>query len=512
MTKTIPALSFNLLHQPWIPVVSTGGEVEEVSLLRLLKDAEHYKEIVHDDPLVVVALHRYLLAFLHRALDGPREVDDAIEWLDDGFPSAAIEAYATKWETKFDLFHPEHPFGQHPGIKNEKFLDHWSRLQAARGSFNTNFLYSYDLRDKSKNQDETSPPEAVRQLLAHQHFALGGTTQRFVTSARASPYANACLTFVHGNNLLETLCLNLVSYDRKRNRENDRASWEQEPAPLSALQKGAVQVFDGLASTYTWNARSVLFNTDERGNVVSMYYAEGLSPDAKGYADPMVTLTRNSKGELYSLAYRQGRGLWRDLHSFVPTDEGNTAPEVISWAYQLLTDSGRASQQLSFSSVGLVKDSNKAKITMTRHELLRLPQVALKASALRQTLEQWSNLAKDEANLLSLALKTVAAGLLSKRRDGASPKKIAAQVDSFQFEALYWPAAESHFWALLDQLPGEAEEFHQRRSEFDEQWADTLRKLKAKTYGEMTRALEPTPETLRAVQLGHRTLWKGMNP
>jgi CRISPR system Cascade subunit CasA len=504
LSKTAAKASFNLLSEPWIPVVDLDGRPDELALLDLIRNAKDFGGIAHEDPLVVIATYRFVLAFLHRALDGPAETKETVDWFKNGFPAERIENYSSEWNSRFNLFDESHPFGQHPRLPKEKWTDHWSRLMAARGSFNTNFLYSYELRDREDNVDVTSPQEALLQMLAHQHFALGGLTKRFITSAKSSPFATACLTLVMGKNLLETLCLNLIPYGERHNQEQPH--WEAGPAEIAALERGAVKPVQGLTESYTWAARSILFQPDESGGIAVMTYAEGLSPGDSTYDDPMICLTLNRKGELYPLGYREERGLWRDLHSFVP-GEGSTAPKVIAEAASVLRRARRYTQPLDFASFGIV--NNKAKISQVRQETLRLPSLALDTPDLKTTLQSWTQQAQEEAYQLAQALKVVAAGLLSKRRNGAAARDVKAQAASFQADSLYWPQAESLFWAHIDSLPSAAEEYYQKAEEIEQAWQDHLKRLKVQVFNEVTNSLEPTPETLRAINKGYRALWKG---
>jgi CRISPR system Cascade subunit CasA len=58
-----------------------------------------------------VAIHRLLLAVLHRALDGPRDTIEAVEIYEAGqLPEGPVQSYLESWEHRFDLFHPTHPF------------------------------------------------------------------------------------------------------------------------------------------------------------------------------------------------------------------------------------------------------------------------------------------------------------------------------------------------------------------------------------------------------------------
>ena len=58
--------SFNLIDQPWIPCVLPHGRMEDLSLRDTLLNAHKITAIFDQSPLVTAALHRLLLAILHR--------------------------------------------------------------------------------------------------------------------------------------------------------------------------------------------------------------------------------------------------------------------------------------------------------------------------------------------------------------------------------------------------------------------------------------------------------------
>src|SRR5581483_3449263 len=102
--------SFDLIESPWIPVIE-GGERREVGLREALVRAHAFREITDPSPLVVVSLHRLLLALIHRAVNGPAdEVAWAELWEAGALPAEAVNSYLDAWRERFDLFHPQRPF------------------------------------------------------------------------------------------------------------------------------------------------------------------------------------------------------------------------------------------------------------------------------------------------------------------------------------------------------------------------------------------------------------------
>jgi CRISPR system Cascade subunit CasA len=71
--------------------------------------------------------------------------------------------------------------------------------------------------------------QAARALLVHQTFTPGGLLRRFgVPSAKGAPLAGAAAFLPTGENLFQTLLLNLVPYSSTEARE-DAPVWEAPP-------------------------------------------------------------------------------------------------------------------------------------------------------------------------------------------------------------------------------------------------------------------------------------------
>jgi CRISPR system Cascade subunit CasA len=68
---------YNLIDEPWIPVIDLQGNRKQLGILDTLTTAENISVIEDPSPLVTAALHRFLLAVLYRALEGPCDIDEA---------------------------------------------------------------------------------------------------------------------------------------------------------------------------------------------------------------------------------------------------------------------------------------------------------------------------------------------------------------------------------------------------------------------------------------------------
>ena len=68
--------SFNLIEEKWLPCVLLDNTFKNLSLNDVLTDAASIQELIGDSPPVTIALHRLLLAILHRALNAPQNYED----------------------------------------------------------------------------------------------------------------------------------------------------------------------------------------------------------------------------------------------------------------------------------------------------------------------------------------------------------------------------------------------------------------------------------------------------
>src|SRR5699024_1871425 len=99
--------SFDVLQEPWIPVVTFEGETLEVGILDALLRSPEWKEIQDPSPMVEYSVYRFLIVFLMDALR-PETPVDLEELLYAGqFDESAIQDYITLCHSEgvsFDLF------------------------------------------------------------------------------------------------------------------------------------------------------------------------------------------------------------------------------------------------------------------------------------------------------------------------------------------------------------------------------------------------------------------------
>ncbi len=445
--------SLSLVTEPWIPVRTLEGRLVEVGLREVLLQANAYQRIEDASPLVVAALHRLLLAVAHRALLGPTNPEQAVEWWENGFPEGVINDYLTRWEDRFDLFNPEHPFYQVPDFTLELSSRSWTALAAELNSDNSKVLFDHT---EVANPHSIKPAEAARLLVAHQTFALSAGKSVLAHTVTA-PVATAALVLVVGDNLRETLCLNMVSKSSSV-WEADKPVWELEPPTIEQMKKGPKQTASGLVQRYTWLTRSIHLEPEEEAGETAvrwMAYASGVRYESDGDLDPMVAYRKDDERGYLPIGFRRDRGFWRDFLALLP-HQGHTSkyqsPQVVNRAVDLYRWSDRPKQPLRTWVLGQASVSGRAKIELWRSETFNLPTALLSDKetygVIRWALEQ----AEQAGKMLNAAVQHLAASLLSAGNRQPLKSDVTKLVNSFPLYYPYWSNLEVRFSGLLARL------------------------------------------------------------
>ncbi|GAA5056259.1 CRISPR system Cascade subunit CasA [Thermocatellispora tengchongensis] len=245
-----------------------------LGIVDLLERAHRLRALVSEAPPVTSALHRLLLAFLHRSLKPTDDEQWHALWKaaeqGEGFPSAKLRAYAKKWTARFDLLDPERPFLQCPGmpVPNGRSV---APLVAFRARGNNATLF-----DHTTDADglELEPAEAARWLVATHAYDTGGTKPRHNgggnVTARNPPTTEFGCVLVVADTLQRTLLLNLLPYDPDNGRPagtrpSDRPAWEAPPDEPESDTRSP----HGWTELLTWPARRIRLahRVDDRGRI-----------------------------------------------------------------------------------------------------------------------------------------------------------------------------------------------------------------------------------------------------
>jgi len=420
--------TFNLIDERFIPT-SHG----EHSLRDVLLQAHEITELRDQSPLLTLALHRVLLAISHR-MYGPSSSDQwRALWTAGRFPLAALDRYFDGWRNRFDLFDQRHPFFQTAGLASAA-PSGVNRLAAEISGTNVKFMFSHVADDKPPCLPF---PVVARMLIAHQL-----TTGQGGAGYGSSPLTRGVAVLVRGQNLFETLMLNLVRYDDEHPMpcNRDMPIWERNTIPSGPTP-------DGYLDYLTWQSRAVLL-CPERDGVQFVAYDRGrmfLPSEDAPVTDPMMAYSTGEKVQTVRLV--EHRELWQDTATLL-----QSRPEVLRWATNMMPCGG-----VGLDVIGqCLKQSS---VRMWRHDHLPLPVEYLQDQELVGVL----------ASVLELADK---AGKSLWAITGEINKALAGQA-----ELSYWSRLGERFHDFMRCLPSNREMEYPFAEEAMTAFEDTVGKL-----------------------------------
>jgi len=507
-------VSFDLTSEPWIPCILANGTRKELSLTDVLTRAPEIREVVAPSPLVTAALHRLLLAILHRIF-GPRTRSEWREMWEAGrWDEGRLRAYLEDWRHRFDLFDKDRPFYQTPGLPHKMNPSPISILACEQSSKSSTTLFDHHDDHIAPN---VSPAEAACLVVANQAFSLGGLCSREKggnPSAKDAPIARAAIVLVIGDTLFETLMLNMVRYDVQRGfpfsgqSADDAPAWEQD-SPAAVEERLPRGYLDYL----TWQSRRIWLGpeVDKDGD---LQVRQGIIADGRRFPDnvfpsEMETMTaripkpnaKSGQDPRGPLRLRQSRAVWRDstalLQSIAEGDDkaSTIRPRTIDWLGELV-DTGviDKAKSYSISIIGMCSKPGQKKIYFWRHERQPLPLTYLTDEDLVDDLGVALRIAEEAARALTSALWPIGCTLVGP--DQANDNEAVRQKLSQSLPGLplYWSSLEPKFYGLLVGLPGD---YDHREREL-EKWAKIVESTVWRAFDESIRALPTGIKFLRA--------------
>jgi len=479
------------------------GSFVELSLLDVLNEAHRVREVVDESPLVTMALHRLLLAILHRCFGPETPQVWATLWQNrsEGFPVEVIRAYLREWEHRFDLFDPARPFYQTAALRTWPQRMSVSKLIPELASGNNATLF-----DHTCDADiyTLTPGVAARATISAQSFSAGGLVsfvRKADRSADAAPLASAAVVLVRGETLTETLLLNLHQYDQDEDEPfpftgRDVPAWESD-GETTAEDRVPVGYLDLL----TWQSRQILLipETAQNGSTVvsSVVIMKGNQfPDDWPHRrrEPMVAFRRSKKPSCVRdswlpISFRPGRAVWRDsgaLLQFQVEQDLSTRPRLFRWLNNLMdNDALPETSVFSFDVFGQATD--KASVLLWRHERLPLPAAYLAEPILTARLQEALKVAED----LYFKLRISAQDVLKKGLGigNASPHLAA-------LERRFWAVLELDFLPFFRSLPQDRRISEDGSVSFGDtklgDWTDAVRQTALQCFQEFSFGLGAT--------------------
>lgn len=504
--------SFNLIDEPWLPCLMADGERREFGIGEVLIQAHDIRELRDESPLITAALHRMLLAILHRVF-GPSSMFKWQElWNAAKFPDKPLAAYLDRWRDRFDLFHDRWPFYQTGGMTTEKPLPA-SALFEELASGNNATLFDHTTELSSPG---FAPSRAACGLVMRQGFSLGLGVSPAITlngkkiktgNRQDGPLARGVVLIVKDDSLFQTLILNLSEYESS---DSDIPIWERD-SPEDQVSKTDV---DGRLDLYTAQCRRLrLEHPDSHDGLVRwVHFAQGRKLTDE--VDPMkpYQVKDETRGPQV-IGLNEGKALWRDSTALFELAKAQRSgePDLGAAALKLIyeaVDGGVLPQgfEPQINLFGLATQKGKAtSVIFWRHERLPLPLAYVTDNtALLGDLKKSLSIAEEVADALAYAVRNAVRVALSPTDPNKADKdRVTQMASALAPERLYWSRLEEPFLRLIVELPGDTTHRVERLHNW---FNDTLKPTAFDAYRRTAGTLESSARALRAAVTGEQRL------
>jgi CRISPR system Cascade subunit CasA len=440
-------MSFNLTQERWIPVVSQDWRRQEVSLIELFENADKYREIQADNPPTTLAIHRFLIAILHRAYNGPRDEEHWEEIRDDR--GQKVIEYLNQHVDKFDLFHLEYPFMQDISIKSDAAGEIYQAAQIHGNNTSTVFCHEHQW-----SQATISISEGARLLLRLQIFDVGGKKAGATDSAGVIHTMGAANILVRGQTLQDTLMLNLMQYNPAKEiptavNGEDLPSWERPLLPI------ANRIPSGYIDHLTYQYRRCrIFLAGKNVVKAASHPGDKLPRDLSIQTwECSIPYVKNPKGS-FPLRLNLDRSLWRDSAVFLQSSDLSARPRILDWVADLKSED-LIEENIHLQVLGLIVDN--AKPLEWTNAQFSAPITYLTNRDLWSSLSKVLTIAEAHQHSFRYGSETPYYALARALNPNASAttlsveaKKLASNLNG---ETRYWATLDREFQILLAKLP-----------------------------------------------------------
>ena len=465
--------SFNLLEAPWLPCIDKGNRLVHLNLNEIITKAHQLKEIQADITITTASLYLFLIAYVMNILKLSNEDNWESIWKNGFFPTEIFAEYSVKWKSRFDLFNSEKPFYQDPKIgTREKDIKNLKKgklpepkvvsgllLHIASGSNATLFDHSLDVSPNSY-----TAKEIAQILIMLQAYSLGGMSSASIAKDKYykdSPFGRGILFLNRGNNLFETLLLNIptLDFNALTNKKNDRPSWEQDD-PFSKDRHDP----NGLLDFLTWQSRRILLIPEvENGeiHVSSFFTAPGhglVETFSNPYYQNRIDQT-DKKLSIKPLRFQINRSLWRDSAAILDVKSDYTSsPIPIQWSAHLKSIQILQDEFVNLELFGMCTQPGQKKAYFYAHEAFTAPIAYLENKYLLEQLQNGLNYAERARSNLYISVRELARFKIVPLHD-LENVRVPGRDDTdplmrhWNAEYQYWSKLEPSFYEYLANLP-----------------------------------------------------------
>lgn len=349
--------TFNVLYDPWIPVVDLHGSRKLLGIHELLRQAADLREISDSSPLEEFSLYRFISVFLMDSLK-PKSEGSIRDLIRKGsFDMDLIDTYIRFCQNEgvsFDLFDKERPFMQSPYVKEwDKDPKPIAALDCMTPTGNNHIHCNHTREDDYS----VTVDKAARLLLTFQQFCTVSLHDNYPNVNGTPPYYGV----VKRPNLFETLVYTLVPLNQIDIPFDDPPVLWRSKEPVYC--RGVVESTSWLRTMFFPPRRIRLFRPTVSGRIEKVYLSQGEHyTGTDTWTDPFVTYRTTKDGKRIPLRVNARKPIWRSCQDILDM-EGQHASFLLSQYVRL---SGEPYVEMTLYGV----ETDKAKyLDVVRHDL-----------------------------------------------------------------------------------------------------------------------------------------------
>lgn len=458
------AASFDLTRAPWIYCRALSGSRAFLSLREVFSKAHELEGITDNNPLTVAALYRLFLAIVHRAVDGPVTSDEWERlWRQRSFLVSPVLNYLEEKRDRFDLFSEQHPFYQTAGFTLDTTATS-QKLLHELATANNKTLFDHNL---DSSPAALTPDQAARALMTAQMYSFcggqGATSERFGKHFCKHPnFAHAPLVFgalilIQGENLFETLLLNLLRYSKEDHQPIPCAADDVPVWEADNLNAPRERPAEGYLDYLTWRSRHIRLLPQKVNGTTAvrhLYMAQGDVVHKEFHkripGDPMFAYGEDKEGKRYPLKLDAERSFWRDCAAMFEFSTGqdnaraDDRPLNIQRAASLKKRGLLPKGPLRCFVIGIANDNN-ANPLCWRMEQLTVPGDILQDKDMVWRLKEALSRAEEIGSILHGQTRSLAQYLLAPDGRKADAKAVTRLAGALGSEAQYWARLDAPF-------------------------------------------------------------------
>lgn len=352
----MPKSEYNLVDEKWILVENKRGVIEKVSLKEALINSHNYLRLCGEISIQNAAVFRLLIAVLQTVFYRNNE-DNKVDPLDDEdkaisrwatiwemkhFPKEPLSSYFEQWHDRFWLFDYKYPFYQAAEINTKATHFDASKLNLEIWESN-NKPRLFPTR-AGENKNELTFAEAARWLITINSFDDSSNKPKEKSKAnnandKIKPgvgwLGKIGYLQINGNNLFETLMLNLVFLkDGKDVWPNPVPCWELEKPHFR--ERTEISFPKDIVALLTLQSRRILLIP--KGNIVTEFQNStgDYFENKNAFTEQMTAFRYDNKSKCWLPSLHQPSvQIWREFSSIISSNENNKKPGVLEWIAKL---------------------------------------------------------------------------------------------------------------------------------------------------------------------------------